>query len=74
MRTAAIEIARKRPEAVVVALHPGTVESALTAKYLGRHAAVPAAAAAGNLLGVIDGLGAADSGGFFDWRGDRVAW
>lgn len=74
VRTAAIEIARKRPEAVVVALHPGTVESALTAKYLGRHAAVTPETAAQNLLGVIDGLGAADSGGFFDWRGDRVAW
>ena len=74
LRTAAIEIARSRPGALVVALHPGTVESALTAKYLGRHAAVTPEAAARNLLGVLDGLKATDSGGFFDWRGDRVPW
>lgn len=74
IRTAAIEMARTRPEALVVALHPGTVESALTAKYLGRHAAVTPDVAARSLLGVVDGLGAADTGGFFDWRGERVPW
>ena len=31
VRTAAVEIARSRPQAIVLALHPGTVETALTA-------------------------------------------
>ena len=48
---AAIEIARRRPQAAVLALHPGTVETALTAKYLGRPPAVTPAEAAANLLG-----------------------
>jgi NAD(P)-dependent dehydrogenase (short-subunit alcohol dehydrogenase family) len=74
VRTAAVEIRRKRPEAVVVALHPGTVRSGLTAKYAGRHRTVAPEEAAVNLLGVIDGLGPEDSGGFFAWDGARIPW
>jgi NAD(P)-dependent dehydrogenase (short-subunit alcohol dehydrogenase family) len=37
VRTAAVEIARKRPNAVVVALHPGTVETGLSAAYATHH-------------------------------------
>ncbi|WP_316015080.1 SDR family NAD(P)-dependent oxidoreductase [Roseobacter sp. HKCCA0434] len=74
LHTAAIEIARKRPEAVVVALHPGTVTSDLTRKYLGRHPSVAPAEAAENLIRVMGGLRPAQSGGFFDWRGEVVVW
>ena len=49
VRTAAVEIARRRPQAIVLALHPGTVQTALTAKYLGRRPAVTPAEAAANL-------------------------
>ena len=35
MRTAAIEIARKRPEAVCLALHPGTVKTGLSDPFSG---------------------------------------
>lgn len=74
LHTAAIEIGRTHPQAVVVALHPGTVTTALTERYLGRHPAVPPAEAAANLLAVIDGLTPAQSGGFFDWAGREIAW
>ena len=74
VRTASVELARTHREACVVALHPGTVRSSLTEKYLGRHPAVAPEAAAENLLRVIGGLGPSDTGGFFDWRGDRVEW
>lgn len=74
VHSAAIEIARKRPEAVCVALHPGTVRTGLTRKYVGGNPAVEPAVAARNLLGVLDGLTPADTGGFFDWRGDRIVW
>lgn len=74
IHTAAIEIARKRPEAVVVSLHPGTVTSELTRKYLGRHPSVSPAEAADNLITVLGGLTPADTGGFFDWKGERVPW
>jgi len=71
---AAVEIARSHPQAIVAALHPGTVQTDLTRRYLGRHPSVTPDEAAANLLRVIDGLNEADSGGFFDWRGDRVPW
>lgn len=73
IHTAAIEVARSRPEAICVALHPGTVETAFTENYR-THAAVPARQAAVNLLGVMEGLTTADTGGFFDWAGQPVAW
>lgn len=70
---AAIELGRSHPQALCIALHPGTVQTGLTADYPG-HAKVTPAEAAANLLSVIEGLGPGDSGGFFDWRGDAVPW
>ncbi|WP_354539964.1 SDR family NAD(P)-dependent oxidoreductase [Roseovarius sp. MBR-6] len=72
--TGAIELGRSHREAICVALHPGTVETEFTRKYLGRHPAVPASEAAENLLRVIEGLRPEDSGGFFDWQGKTVPW
>ncbi len=74
VHTAAIELARTHQQAICVALHPGTVKTVFTQKYLGRHPAVEAEDAARNLLGVIDTLTPADTGGFFDWAGKRVPW
>jgi len=74
IHTAAIEIARTHRQASVVALHPGTVATAFTAKYLGRHPAVAPEEAAANLVGVMDGLSAAQTGRFFDWAGKEVPW
>jgi NAD(P)-dependent dehydrogenase (short-subunit alcohol dehydrogenase family) len=71
---AAIEIGRSHRQAVVVALHPGTVATAFTAAYSGKHAAVTPEVAAGHLLSVLNGLTVADSGGFFDWAGTPVPW
>ena len=74
VHTAAIEIARTHPQAVVVCMHPGTVATAFTAKYLGTHPAVPPDEAAQNLLGVLDSLTPAQTGGFFDAQGKVVPW
>jgi len=74
VRTAAIELARTHKEAICVALHPGTVATPFTAKYLGRHPAVPASEAAQNLTRVMDGLTPAETGQFFDWAGKPVPW
>ena len=74
VRTAAIEYARTHRQLVCVALHPGTVQTKFTEKYLGRHPAVPPQDAARNLLAVIDGLTPADTGCFFDWAGKPVPW
>lgn len=74
VHTAAIELARTHKQAICVALHPGTVKTEFTNKYLGRHPAVEPEAAASNLLNVIRGLTLADTGGFYDWAGKPVPW
>ena len=74
VHTAAIELSRSHPQSICVALHPGTVATPFTAAYLGRHPAVPAEDAAQNLIGVMDGLTPAQTGGFFDWAGSEVPW
>lgn len=74
VHTAAIELARTHKEAICVALHPGTVATDFTRKYLGRHPSVPPDEAAQNLLAVMDGLTQAQTGGFYDWAGKAVPW
>lgn len=74
VRTAAIELKRTHREAVLVALHPGTVATPFTEDYAGRYERVSPDEAAHNLLAVTDGLGPDQSGGFFDWRGEAVPW
>lgn len=74
IRTASVELARSHPQATVVALHPGTVATPLTAAYAGGHPTVTPAVAAENLLAVLDGLTPAETGGFFDWQGKVIPW
>lgn len=74
IHTGAIELARSHKGVICVALHPGTVETAFTRTFATRHPTVPANCAAANLLQVIAGLEREDSGGFFDWKGERVMW
>ncbi|WP_338501117.1 SDR family NAD(P)-dependent oxidoreductase [Sphingomonas kaistensis] len=75
VRTAAIEVGRSRPEAVLVALHPGTVDTAMSRPF---QANVPAqklftpAHSAACLADVLGKLSPADSGGFFDWQGEAI--
>ena len=74
IHTGAIELGRTHKGAICVALHPGTVETALTAEYAKGHPTVSRDEAAVNLLSVIDGLGPKDTGQFFDWQGEPVPW
>ncbi len=74
VRTASIEARRTHPQSVFVALHPGTVATGLAPSLRAGHPAVAAEVAAGNLLRVLEGLGPADSGQFFDWKGEVVPW
>ena len=75
VRTAAIELARRRPESLCVALHPGTVDTRLSSPFAksGLAVAGPDAAAAA-ILACLDGLSPSDSGGFFDRTGERLPW
>ncbi|MBL6426952.1 MAG: SDR family NAD(P)-dependent oxidoreductase [Maritimibacter sp.] len=74
MHGAAIELARTHKQAVCVALHPGTVETDLTAVHGAGYDKVTPDQAAANLLGVLGGLTPEDTGLFFDWQGKRVEW
>ena len=75
VRTAAIELARSAPQAACVALHPGTVDTPLSAPFAKTGLDVHAPeAAARHLLGVIDRIGPVQSGGFYDWRGLPIPW
>ncbi|MDI3513379.1 MAG: hypothetical protein PWP40_608 [Rhodocyclaceae bacterium] len=75
VRTASIELRRSRPQAICVALHPGTVDTGLSAPFAKSGLEVqPPALAAKRLLSVLAGLRAEDSGQFFDYRGERLPW
>ena len=74
MRCAAIEVARSRPEAVIVALHPGTVETMLSAPFSRNTGRLKPEQSAAMLLEVLDNLPADETGSFWDYRGERVEW
>lgn len=75
VRTAAIELARKQPHAICVALHPGTVDTGLSKPFSrsGLEVQTPDAAAR-RLLAVIAALSPSDSGGFFSHDGTALPW
>jgi NAD(P)-dependent dehydrogenase (short-subunit alcohol dehydrogenase family) len=74
VRTASIEIARTRPQAVLAALHPGTVETALSDPFAGNRERLTPERSAAMLLGLLDGLAADQSGGFFAYDGSPIVW
>ncbi len=75
VRTAAVELRRHNPASVCVALHPGTVDTALSAPFAKSGLDTrPPDVAAQDVLAVLDRLGAAQTGGFFDHRGDGIEW
>ncbi|MXO85417.1 SDR family NAD(P)-dependent oxidoreductase [Altererythrobacter aurantiacus] len=75
IRNFAIELARTHKQALAVALHPGTVDTKLSEPFQGnvpdKQLFTPQRSAA-HLFDVIEGLEPKDSGGHFDWRGDRI--
>lgn len=75
VRTCAIELKRRKPEAICVALHPGTVHSALSEPFAksGLDVRSPDTAAE-DLLEVITTLEAGDNGRLIDHKGERLAF
>ncbi|MGC9505862.1 SDR family NAD(P)-dependent oxidoreductase [Baaleninema sp.] len=77
LRTAAIEYSRKSPQTLVVMLHPGTTDTRLSRPFQRN---VPPEKlfsidrTVTQLLDVMDGLTADDSGQFFSWDGSRLPW
>ena len=76
LRTIAIEERRRNDRSIVVGLHPGTVDTALSKPFqanVGKGRLFAPDRAAVQLLDVLDGLKAPDSGKLFDWEGKEVA-
>ncbi|WP_082264074.1 SDR family NAD(P)-dependent oxidoreductase [Francisella tularensis] len=75
IKTASIETKRLNPNAVIVGLHPGTVDSHLSEPFQAR---VPEGKlftpeySASKLIEVLDGLKADDSGKCFAWDGNEI--
>jgi NAD(P)-dependent dehydrogenase (short-subunit alcohol dehydrogenase family) len=77
MKTLAIELARRNPNACCLVLHPGTVDTPLSSPFQAR---VPpgklftADRAAAQLLAIIAGSTARDTGRFIAWDGADIPW
>ena len=77
VRTLAIEYHRTHPLGLCVALHPGSVDTALSSPF---QSGIPqgrlftADRSAEALLAVMDELGPAANGGFFAWDGAAIPW
>ena len=75
VRSASIELARRSPDAICVALHPGTVDTPLSTPFAKSQLDIKTpAAAVVNLLRVLDTLNKNNNGGFFDCNGKSVPW
>ncbi|WP_244629610.1 SDR family NAD(P)-dependent oxidoreductase [Martelella limonii] len=74
IRTTSIEARRKLPGLSLVALHPGTVATALSEPFAAGNRRVEAGAAAKNMLGALDGLEKGETGLFLAYDGSRIEW
>jgi NAD(P)-dependent dehydrogenase (short-subunit alcohol dehydrogenase family) len=77
IRTAAIEYKRTCPQAILVALHPGTTDTKLSLPFqrnVPPEKLFTVDRTASQLLTVIDNLTPTDSGEFFAWDGSQIVW
>lgn len=77
IRCLAVEHSRTRPLGLCVALHPGTVDTGLSAPFHGGVSAETLLSpdrSAAALLSVMERLGPDDNGGFFAWDGAPIVW
>ncbi|MDD0813538.1 SDR family NAD(P)-dependent oxidoreductase [Curvibacter sp. HBC28] len=75
VRTSAIELKRHNRDAVCVALHPGTVDTALSQPFAKTGLRVrPPEQAAAEMLDALAAFGPTHSGQFFAYDGSNVPW
>jgi NAD(P)-dependent dehydrogenase (short-subunit alcohol dehydrogenase family) len=74
VRTAAIEVSRTHSHSTLVAVHPGTVMTALSDPFSSGHQRVEPDAAARQILRMLDGLQPGDTGRFFAYDGTVIPW
>jgi NAD(P)-dependent dehydrogenase (short-subunit alcohol dehydrogenase family) len=74
IKTAAIELTRTKPNAALIALHPGTVNSRLSKPFRGQQIGRPANEAVADMFRVIENLQKEDSGSFLSYSGEKLPW
>ncbi len=74
IKTAAIEWARTKPNAVLIAMHPGTVNSRLSKPFRGEQIGRPPNDAVRDMFAVIENLTKEDSGSFVSYSGEKLPW
>jgi NAD(P)-dependent dehydrogenase (short-subunit alcohol dehydrogenase family) len=77
LKTASIEARRKWPKLCLVALHPGTVRSDLSAPFTQRlpdDKVFRPEQSAEYLFRILDSVSSEDSGSFFAWDGSPIPW
>lgn len=73
VKTASVELARTNPSAICLALHPGTVETPLSAPFHKPSLQVRSPdEAARDLLAVLENAGPGESGTFLDYAGTPI--
>ena len=75
LKTASIELSRTRPEAICMAIHPGTVATRLSDPFSknGLNVLTPRNCAK-RLYKLINEADVRDNGGFFDYEKRRIPW
>ena len=77
LKTLAIELARRNPEAIVLALHPGTTDTDLSRPFqanVAQEKLFTPAFVAEHLLRQMMQATVEDTGSFIAWDGQRIAW
>jgi len=74
LQTAAIELRRKNPLAIFVALQPGTVASPLSTPFVDPAKVLTPEDSVRQMLEAIDALEPAQGAQFIDYKGERIAW
>ena len=74
LKTAAIELQRIQPNTIVVALHPGTVNSNLSKPFRGEQIGRAPLEAVRDMWQVIEGLQPPDTGKFYSYDGQVLPW
>lgn len=75
VKSAAIEIQRSRPQSICIALHPGTVDTPLSAPFqarVPRERLFTTERAAGQLIDVLDRRRFTDTGRIYAWDGSEI--
>jgi NAD(P)-dependent dehydrogenase (short-subunit alcohol dehydrogenase family) len=77
MRTLANECRLRHPNAAIVSIHPGTTDTALSRPFqrnIEQGKLYTPEQTAKRILAVLEPLGPADSGRFFNWDGSEIPW